>query len=485
MKTKLKNITKRYSLLLYLLLIVLGYGCKKSVEVIGPPTSLNADNIYTSDKTAISVLNGIYVQESNSFNGFSKIGDVPVFTGLTGDELSLWTGSVSATPLAYYKNNLSANVSGYEFWVAAYSSIFVCNSAIEGLSSPSSSVLTPTVRQQLIGEAKFMRAYYYFYLVNLYGNAPLIITTDYKANVALPRASVDQVYSQIKKDLTDAQALLSTNYLSGTLLSTSTDRVRPTKSVASALMSRVFLFTKDWQSAETSATSLISNGSYRLTGVDTVFKISSQEAIWQLQPVGGLPVINTPEGPGFIIPTTGLSGSNPYYLNNSLVTSFEAGDLRFSHWVGLYADNSTTPVTKYYYPFKYRAVPGATTVTEYRVMFRLAEQYLIRAEARSQLGNITGALSDLNKIRSRAGLPNYGGPIDQASVLAAILHERQIELFTEGYRWLDLKRTKTVDAVMTSAALQKGTTWNTNQQLFPIFLNDIQSDPNLSQNPGY
>src|SRR5438552_17436425 len=110
---------------------------------------------------------------------------------------------------------------------------------------------------------------------------------------------------------------------------------------------------------------------------------------------------------------------------------------------------------------------------------RLAEQYLIRAEARTQENNISSAQTDLNVIRSRAGL----GPVtasDKASLLAAILHERQVELFTEwGHRWFDIKRTGTVDATMTVVTSQKGGTWNTNQQWYPIPQSELQNDVNL------
>jgi len=120
------------------------------------------------------------------------------------------------------------------------------------------------------------------------------------------------------------------------------------------------------------------------------------------------------------------------------------------------------------------------------MMLRLGEQYLIRAEARAQQGETTQAVADLNVIRNRAGLPNYSGGTDKASLIAAIFHERQVELFTElGHRFFDLKRAGTINAVMGSVAPQKGGTWNANKALFPIPISDILNDSNLTQNPGY
>jgi len=119
----------------------------------------------------------------------------------------------------------------------------------------------------------------------------------------------------------------------------------------------------------------------------------------------------------------------------------------------------------------------------------LGEQCLIRAEARAQQGNLNGAISDLDIIRKRAGLPliaNTNPGISQSVLLTAILHERQVELFTEwGHRWLDLKRTNNVDGVMNTVTTQKGGTWNSDWQWYPITLSELQTAPNLVQNEGY
>jgi len=116
---------------------------------------------------------------------------------------------------------------------------------------------------------------------------------------------------------------------------------------------------------------------------------------------------------------------------------------------------------------------------------RLAEQYLIRAEAMAQQNKIPEAAADLNVIRSRAGLPNTTAAT-QSAMLAAILQERKAELFTEwGHRWLDLKRTNTVDSVMSVVAPQKGGTWQSIQKYYPIPQSELNADPNLVQTPGY
>ena len=115
----------------------------------------------------------------------------------------------------------------------------------------------------------------------------------------------------------------------------------------------------------------------------------------------------------------------------------------------------------------------------------MADQYLIRAEARAQQGNISGAQSDLNAVRLRAGLPATAAA-GKADLLTAIAHERQIELFTEiGNRWFYLKRTGTIDAVMSTVAPQKGGTWASFKQLMPVPTSEITINPHLIQTPGY
>ncbi len=119
------------------------------------------------------------------------------------------------------------------------------------------------------------------------------------------------------------------------------------------------------------------------------------------------------------------------------------------------------------------------------MIFRLAEQYLIRAECRLRQNNLEGATDDINIIRNRANLPSISST-NQEEMLEVILHERQVELFTEwGHRWLDLKRTSQVDAVMQTVAPVKGASWERTDQLYPIPMQDILKNPNLTQNRGY
>jgi hypothetical protein len=199
--------------------------------------------------------------------------------------------------------------------------------------------------------------------------------------------------------------------------------------------------------------------------------INSNETIWQLARDNG----NTAEGATFIPSSTTVRPT--YALTNYLLNAFEAGDLRKSAWT---AKNKVSGVD-YYYPFKYKS-RTATQPTEYYILFRLAEQYLIRSEARARKGDVTGAVSDLDLIRTRAGLANSTANT-QAALISAVMNERQVELFCElGNRWFDLKRTGKADSILASI---KGTNWQNTDVLLPIPQTEIDKNPTLNQNPGY
>lgn len=470
------------------------FGCKKILDIGAPVNTVNEENVYKTDVTAIAVLTGVYAEMGGGGSGTIFAGGIgmSLLSGLSADELTLYSGVGDNRLIAYYKNALVAasllNNYGSEFWAGSggsglYYYIFICNAAFEGLGK--STTLTPAVKQQLLGEAKFLRAFFYFYLVNYFGDVPLTVTTDPSVNAVISRTPKQQVYQQIIEDLKDAENLLSPVFLDGSLSSylSTAERVRPTKWAATALLARVYLYIGDFVRAESETTAVINQTSlFGLNILNNAFLKNSSEAIWQIQPVAT--GRNTEDAFTFILPSSGPNGNlNQVVLSTQLLNSFEAGDLRKTNWV----DSVTPPpgITTYYFPYKYKATITSGEATEYLMILRLAEQYLIRAEARAEQNNISGAQADLDVIRSRAGLAGTTAN-DKISLLASVLHERQVELFTEfGHRWFDLKRANTVEAVMGSVTPLKGGTWKTTDQLYPIPVSDIQMNPNLVQNLGY
>src|ERR1700722_3241244 len=168
---------KKIYCIIFPLLILCNLSCSKLVQVVPPVTSVTGASVYGSDATAAAVLTGLYTTITPVNTGYPTLPMISIYAGLSADELTLWSGVSNGTDYYYYKNILSSSTAGYEIWNSSYPNIFICNSAIESLNN--ANTLTPAVKQQLLGEAKFMRAMFYFYLVNLYGDVPLVLSTDY------------------------------------------------------------------------------------------------------------------------------------------------------------------------------------------------------------------------------------------------------------------------------------------------------------------
>lgn len=479
----------------FLIALLFAASCKKFVTI--PPTAAKVDlgSVFQSDAAAIALMNGIYVQEVRNTEGYFCY--ISRAAGLSADELTNEAGTSVISAL--YTNSLTSSSFSY-FWSEFYTYLYTANEIIDGVKSPNS--LSPTARTRLEGEAKFTRALLYFYLINLHGDVPLVTSTNYLNNLQMGRSSMADVYLQIIKDLQDAENLLGEAYTTADLKTVSTtDRLRPNKWAAAALLARVYLFTGDNANAITESTKVISQSSvYKLETLNNVFLATSKEAIWQLQPTGNLNY-NTFDGNTFILVANPDYG-HPVSISSTLYAAFEAGDNRKTNWIGTYIGNKT-----YYFPYKYKVGSTGTAsvpLTEDQMVLRLGEQYLIRAEANVQSGNIADAIADLNTLRARARaavttavpnpLPALSATISKTDALAAVEHERQVEMFTEfGDRWLTLKRLRgfsnpsisRADEIMPAITKAKGGTWSTNWQLYPIPFNEIRDDPALTQNPGY
>ena len=271
-----------------------------------------------------------------------------------------------------------------------------------------------------------------------------------------------------------------------------TGRGRPNKAAATALLARVYLYMKDWKNAEAQAGSVIADAAdYQLAALSKVFLVNSTEVIWGLVPYQTISNPYLVKDAKAYISTggkdTGLRRTSRRPLPIPLWRHSNRAMAVMSNWVGKDTVKASggTPAAVYYYAYKYKANGTYTAAQEILAMLRLAEQYLIRAEARAQQNNLSDALADLNVVRARAGL-GASAAVSQSDVLAAILRERRVELFVEiGHRFFDLRRTGNLDAVMNVLAPLKGGAWSSYKAWWPIPLTDIQNNPHLVQTPGY
>ncbi|WP_022826139.1 RagB/SusD family nutrient uptake outer membrane protein [Hymenobacter norwichensis] len=429
-------------------------GCNDLLDPT-PVQQLPADRAITDAGSARSATIGAYdrVQAYYQLNW-------PVLGFLPGEDVR-FNGTLNQF-LQIDQNQLSAdNVLITEAWTQMYQAVNGANNVIAAVPGVNDPLLTAAEKNQLLGEAYFLRALVYFDLGRGWGGVPLVLTpTRGKENgQGIRRSTLAQTYDQVLADLNEAE----------TLLPEAATRNRAVKATTRALRARLHLYRQQWTDAEAAATLVIGNANYGLVTPYRTFSTApflSRESIFELtfsnsdansmwnnwfpsalggqfnfQPVpAAITQLNDPAVGGnrsALLATTTIAGTSTTYGN-------------------LYSRSAQRDDPSY--------------------VLRLAEQYLIRAEARAKQGKLTDALADLNAVRSRAGVPASTAASAEA-LLLAIENERRIEFAFEADRWFNLVRTGRAGAVL-------GVT-DQRRWLFPIPFNDLVADPDLEQNPGY
>lgn len=432
--------------------------CEEFVAVDRLETKILAEQVFEDEAIANSAIAGLYKDFRSSIPPY-----ISHRNALYSDEVVPYLNSASNT---YFTNSLQPNDTSLP-WSALYSILYGVNNAIEKLETSSSSIIGEAKRSQYIAEAKFMRAMCHFYLVNFFGDVPLVMTADVNTNKLISRTPVAQVYNQIIADLKDAKANLGDDYSHA-----GNQRIRANKWVASAMLARTYLFAKDYPRAEAEADAVISSGKYTLlTSPTGIWNKNNTEAILQL---ANNATENNPISSLYIYTNAPANILTPILLN-----AFETGDLRKTTWV------RTQTYSSQLVSIPYKMTTTANNPPEYYTLIRLAEMYLIRAEARAIREDFGGCADDVNLLRlQHGGLSTaLADPTNKEEALTMVLHERQVELFTEGcHRFFDLKRTGRIDAVMNAA---KPDYWKSTAALYPIPLTERQRNPSLTPNPGY
>ncbi|GEP98907.1 RagB/SusD family nutrient uptake outer membrane protein [Chitinophaga cymbidii] len=468
--------------------------CKEFVTIDPPASAMVQETVFADARTAVAALQETYSRVNNIYTN-GNIPGVPLLNALYPDEYRLTTTN-NTLRLIYTLSPDSRDISFNGVWSSAYSAIFRANAVLEGVRKYGASI-PATAGEQIMGEALFIRAYTYFLLINIYGDVPLLLTTDYERNRRAARTPQDQVYAQIVADLTDARELMQADYLDFLNVS-STMRLRANSGAADALLSRVYLYTGEWESAERHATTVISNTlTYNLEKIPAnAFNIGSKETILAFENN----LLNYPRiASSFILnsnPNNSTSSSAIGVLSDTLHNSFEPGDNRARDWVGVF----TSGASSFHYASKFKV---STTLQQFFPAIRLAEIYLIRAEARMEQNKFELAIDDVNKIRDRARaeatvdvpdpLPELPYGLTKEEIRIAIEKERFTELFIEGHRWFDLKRWRGLndaaisraEEAMPAISTAKGATWQPHLIVLPLPQTEIELNTNLVQNLDY
>lgn len=452
--------------------------CEKLITADEPLDTITANKIFDTDAKAETAVAGVYSVMINGTSARASASATENFAGgladiagaLSAGEYVNQLGSQVANQWALTTSTLNASNSSLTetLWTSAYNGIYAANTVIDGLNESSSANLRDSVKKELIAEAKFLRAFSYFYLVNFFGPVPLALSSDVNQTNGLSRSNEQVVYQQIVADLKDAEAGLAADYSVGR-----GKRVRANRYAATALLARVYLYMKEYENAAVKASEVISSTSlYTLEpNLDDVFRTTSREAIFQFLQTDKDNTLRNATPLGYV--------SKTFFLTTETLNAFETGDLRKTRWVNsgnVYKYNISSANAVFNAPQR-----------EYYMALRLGELYLVRAEARANgaTGGLTGAIDDLNELRRRADVDELDESLGEAAVKAAVEKERQTELFAEwAHRWFDLKRSgKALQYLQTLSAKLP---WEGDYQLlYPIPAKDRQLNNRIDQNPGY
>jgi tetratricopeptide (TPR) repeat protein len=425
--------------------------CGNFLEV-EPRASISDQQTIIDKVSSETAIRGAY----DSFRGYYSV-SLQSIGYLSGDNIQ-WTGSQSQVQ-EFINHNVNAEnstISGV--WNGIYTTLNRINHVIEKVPAVSDPLLTDALRNQIIGEAYFLRALAYFDLARIWGGAPIITkpTLSPQDNRGIARATQAEVYAQVIADLELAEPLLPAT----------TDRYRATRKTVWALKARFYLYQKNYEKAEEYADKVIADASYKLVkpynaffandarGTDeSVFELfyninetNSHRGQWQPQQNGGTRQWAPNDAFVALVNDPAIGGTR-----NTLIAK----------------DNQN----RWYGNLYYRS-----PATDPTFVIRIAELYLIRAEARAHRDNTTGALSDLNAVRARADLAKSTATT-KAEVLLAIENERRIEFALEPHRWFDLVRTGRAAAVLNVS--------DPNKLILPIPAEQLLTDKALKQNPGY
>jgi hypothetical protein len=368
-------------------------------------------------------------------------------------------------------------------WTGAYKAIYVANVLLEGLPAAKASI-TNDQRNGYLALAYFTRAQSYFYLSQLFGDVPLELSSDANTNISMGRTAKSKVLDQVVSDLTTSISLLPATKPTNTVYYTSKYQVE-------AYLSYVYLALGQWTNAEAAATDVITNGGFSLvTDLTKIFNTGSSEAILSIAEGGS--TVKGYADYGTMLNYYGSSSNlTNTYTNvcpsDSLIRAYGSSDPRLNIWLPV-VYGTTRNSKKYRYSSD--VAVGTAAVPQTNIFMRLAEVYLIRAEARIQQAtatSIANGIADINVIRARAGVTAIPtATYTQAQAMKFLETERVLELSFEARRWIDLARWGTTDQVYQNLKGSYKKHWTSNRALLPIPLVEIQTNPNLEpNNPGY
>ncbi|MCW1735157.1 RagB/SusD family nutrient uptake outer membrane protein [Anaerorudis cellulosivorans] len=432
----------------------------------------NLDNYFSTSEECQTFVNDLYKRLLLHYDWYQLI--APQLTNETATD-DAWMGNTGQDPsqlqpAAHYV--ITPNRMGYlkSIYATRYENISACNIAISRISN---SKILESQKNLNLGEALFIRAYNYYDLVNNFGGVPLILDILSSNDMNKVRATKEEVYKQIEDDLILAIQKFK-------LLSKDPEKGRVNKWACYALLARVFLFQEKWDKAYVYADTVITKGGFQLesnflniwnvnnhNGVESIFELQTSSAsdkqlgnqMCTFAGARGEKKENFPsnnsddvmDGWGWCTPTSDLE--NCYLSEGDVIrrraTITKYGEAAYgdetlnpTHIFDLEQNKSGRIIRKYYIPVATRRilVDKRFNAPLNVPILRLAEMYLIRAEAAYHLNKFDLAMDDVDFIRARVNLPPKKGTVTGVNILRTIWKERRMELAFEGLRLFDIRR---------------------------------------------
>lgn len=434
-------------------LVLLLSSCKDFLDV-EPRDSVSDDATIVDEASAQTAVRGMYRElGDDAYYGslFQTIGY------LSGDNIQ-WTGSQSVIQQFISHNVKADNANVATVWAGIYSTINRANQVIGKVPAVTDATFTQDEKNALTGEAYFIRALAYFDLARTWGGVQLVLkaATNINDTRGLKRSTLEQTYAQVLSDLQTAESLLPET----------TNRYRATRKTVWALMARFYLYRANWEQAGVYASKLIADAKYSLIKPYSAFfannVVATNESIFEISYSAN----NVNAHRGYWQPPAN-GGTRQWAPNDAFIALINDPATGGNRKAAVAITNQGLWYGNFYY---------RSPATDPAYVLRIAEQYLIRAEARAQLGNLEGARADLDAVRDRAGL-TASTATSQGDILLAIENERRLEFAFEPHRWYDLVRTNRAATVL-------GVT-DERRYLMPVPAVELSADKALDPNPGY
>lgn len=456
----MKNLTYLY----YVVTVMLLFSCEQAIEVDDPINQIHTGQVFEDANTAYAALDQIYteLQTNSLFSGGSS--GAGALLGTYTDDLDLFLPPGSSDNTYLFLNQLlPTNSIVKSVWANAYKEIYMANAVISGVRS--STGISTANRDRIEGEATVIRSMVYLNLMQIFGEIPYTVTTDYSVNQRLTKKPEAEILQLLASDLQTAVTLLSDDYRDPS-------RIYVNRKVAQMVLANVNLLNKNWVEAESLCRTIIQSPDYVFEAdITKVFKKTGAHHLFLLKTLtDGTPVPETK-----IYYFTSPPPQN-YVLSTDLATSFSAGDLRRLNWI---KEVGNYPAV-FYRNDKYKNV--ITNNDEYSVVYRLEQVYFMLAESLIKQNKTEEATAWINKTRVRAGLAELPLTLNQEQLLGELITERRKEFFAEqGHRFYDLKRLGQLGVLK-----QHKPNWQDFNGRWPLPLSELLLNPNLApQNPNY